>query len=324
MTARERPFVAAPYPGIIRVTHDIPFPGLKHVHTYLADGPGGGLVLVDTALGGGESLDRIEQTIAWLGRDITDLERIVLTHCHPDHIGLASVLQERSGAPVVCHPNVRTGFELMQTPDRWQAVTDHYAEHGRETEDVSARFFLFPMPETFEFVEPGDVLRLADGEWEVHYTPGHEVGHIALHRAADGVLLSGDTLLRSITPHVGYTIDPPDPLGQFLDSLALLASLDPKVVLAGHGRVFAEGAERAQAIRWHHRQRLKRIEEVLARHGPMTALDTARRLFDRELRDFIERLALAETLSHLEYLRLRERAVRERVDGLWVYSLPSR
>ena len=319
MSDAERPFFAMPYPGIFRVTHDIPFPGLKHVHTYLAEGPGGGLVLIDTSLGFGDSLERIEQAVSWMGREISDIERIVLTHCHPDHVGLARALQNRSGAVVSAHPLVETGFDAMQTPERWQSVTDHFVSHGRDTEDVSARFFLFPKPDRIEHIAPGDTLAFAGGTWDVHYTPGHEVGHIALYRRSDGVLLSGDTLLRSITPHVGYTIDPPDPLGQFIDSLGHLATLEPQVVLAGHGRVFDKGAERAHAIRWHHTQRLRRVEELLRRGPPRNALVLAGELFSRELKDFLERLALAETLSHLEYLRLRERVVREMQDGVWLY-----
>jgi glyoxylase-like metal-dependent hydrolase (beta-lactamase superfamily II) len=135
------------------------------------------------------------------------------------------------------------------------------------------------------------------------------------------VLIVGDTVLGKITPHIGYHADPPDPLGQFLDSLEKVAQLDPQFVLPGHGRPFDEGAERARSIASHHELRLRRSVEVIARHGPLSAMDVARQLFGRDVMFFEERLALAETLSHLEYLRLRGRLHREQVDGIWLYEV---
>lgn len=317
----ERPFLAMPSPGIFRITLPLPFPGLNHVHVYAAEGPGGGLVLVDTSLGFEDSFERIEQSVAWLGRRLSDVERIVLTHAHPDHIGLAKSLQDVAGAPVVCHPIAHSVFAQMQTFDKWQELTDHFVEHGRAPEDVRRAFFPLPLPERIEHVEEGDEVWLAGSPWEVQWTPGHEWGHIALFRASDRVVISGDTLLGKITPHVGYTIDPPDPLGMFLDTLDGLARLDPAFVLPGHGRSFDEGAERAAATRRHHEQRLRRCMEILQHRGPTTGLDVAREIFGpRNLMFFHERLALSETLSHLEYLRLRGRVRRERVDGIWRYE----
>jgi hypothetical protein len=83
-----------------------------------------------------------------------------------------------------------------------------------------------------------------------------------------------------------------------------------------------EGAERARSIASHHAQRLRRCLEIVVRRGPMKAIDIARALFDRELMAFEERLALAETLSHTEYLRLRGRLQREMHDGIWLYDAP--
>ncbi|HVE91199.1 MAG TPA: MBL fold metallo-hydrolase [Actinomycetota bacterium] len=316
----ERPFVAEPYPGIFRITMPIPFPGLDHVHVYAGEGESGGLVVIDTSLGWDDSLARLEEGLATMGRRTADIERVVLTHAHPDHVGLARVLQEASGAPVACHPIARTGFEGMQTPDRWQEITDHYSEHGRDPEDTRRHFMHLPLPDVFEDLEAGAVLRFAGGDWDVSWTPGHEHGHIAFHRRSDGLLMSGDTLLPSITPHVGYLIDPPDPLGMFMRSLDDLAALQPSIVLPGHGRVFTNGAERARATRSHHEQRLRRIIEVLARLGPLSAMDVSRQLFGRHLKFFQGRLALAETLAHLEHLRLGGQLSREKLDGVWRYE----
>lgn len=308
-----------PHPDIFRVTHDIPFPGLRHVHTYLADGPSGGLVCIDTSLGWQDSLHRIVSSIERLGRRITDLEQIILTHCHPDHIGLTAQLQQMSGAKVLCHPLVEWGYQKLQTPDFWDSVAAHYVEHGWEAGRGAWPFVAFEMPLEFQFINHGDTLEFGHGTWEVHHTPGHERGHLAFFRQSDSTLIAGDTLLGSITPHVGYTLDPPDPLGQFLDSLKRMAELSPRLVLAGHGRAFGDGAQRAHAIRWHHTQRLQRLREVLAT-GPQSAADISLKLFGERHSDMVQRLAMSETLAHLEYLRLSGQAGRECPAGVWLYS----
>ena len=115
--------------------------------------------------------------------------------------------------------------------------------------------------------------------------------------------------------------EPSDPLGQFIDSLDKVASLEPSFVLPGHGRPFERGAERARSISAHHDLRLRKCLEILIRRGPTNAMEVARNLFDRELMNYEERMALSETLSHLEYLRLRGRLHRSLVDGIWLYEV---
>jgi glyoxylase-like metal-dependent hydrolase (beta-lactamase superfamily II) len=296
----------------------------------MAEGADGGIVVIDTAMPVGDSFDRILQGIEWMGRTPSDLERIYLTHAHPDHFGCAGLLQEASGAPVVCHPIARAALERMGNPDssRWERMADLYIEHGRTTEEMvpsqaSGAFAQMKYAERMTEIEEGDTVTFAGGDWDIYWTPGHEEGHVVFHRRDDGVLVVGDTVLGKITPHIGWMAEPADPLGQFLDSLQKVASLEPSFVLPGHGRPFEEGAERARSIASHHELRLRRCLEILIRRGPSNAMDVARNLFDRDLFLYQERLALSETLSHLEYLRLRGRLRREQVDGIWLYEVPT-
>jgi glyoxylase-like metal-dependent hydrolase (beta-lactamase superfamily II) len=193
------------------------------------------------------------------------------------------------------------------------------------------RSFEVSVPARITTIDEGDTVSFGGGAWKIHWTPGHEHGHIVFHRGSDGVLLVGDTVLGKITPHIGWMpggpgvppdAGPPDPLAQFLDSLDKVAKLSPSLLLPGHGRPLDEGAERARSIAAHHGQRLRRCMEIVIRQGPINGIDIARKLFDRELMEFEERLALAETLSHVEYLRLRGRLHREMVDGVWLYEGP--
>jgi glyoxylase-like metal-dependent hydrolase (beta-lactamase superfamily II) len=328
MTTAQRPYFAMPFPGIFRLTCATPLSGLPHVHVYLAEGSEGGLVVFDTAMPYDDSFDRILQGIGWMGRTPADIERIYLTHAHPDHFGCAGLLQEASGAPVVCHPLAKQTLEAMGNPDpeRWRSRMSMYAEHGWGSEEMiesrmASAFSSMRLPTNMTTIDEGNTISFAGGMWDIYWTPGHEEGHVVFHRSSDRVLIVGDTVLGKITPHIGWMLEPPDPLGQFLDSLDKVAALDPSLVLPGHGRPFEEGAERARTIKSHHHLRLRRCIEILLRKGPANAMEVARDLFDRELMFFEERLALAETLSHLEYLRLRGRVHRELVDGIWLYEV---
>jgi len=323
-----RPFIGMPFPGLLRVTCPTPMPGLPHVHVYMAQGSQSGLVVIDTAMPYDDSFDRIMQGIEWAGRKPTDVERIYLTHAHPDHFGCAGILQEATGAPVVCHPIAKRTLEAMGDPDpeRWRARMGMYNEHGWSSEEMvesrmAGAFSSMTMAKHMTTIDEGDVVTFAGGNWDVYWTPGHEEGHVVFHRRTDGVLIVGDTVLAKITPHIGWMLEPEDPLGQFLGSLEKVAQLDPSLVLPGHGRPFEQGAERARTIASHHELRLRRCMEIVLRGGRINAMDVARRLFDRDLMFFEERLALAETLSHLEHLRLRGRLHRTLVDGSWLYEV---
>ena len=113
-----KPSFAMPYPGIFRVTCPTPFPGLPHVHVYIARGAGGrarrdrhrDARTTTRSTGWSEGVE-------FIGREITDIEAIYLTHCHPDHFGGAGLLQEASGAPVICHPLAKDQLERMATPN---------------------------------------------------------------------------------------------------------------------------------------------------------------------------------------------------------------
>lgn len=316
----ERPYAGFPATGIVRITHDVPIPGLGHVHTYLGESSDSGLILIDASLGIGDSIERVYSTIRFLGREPGDLEQVVLTHAHPDHVGLAKQLQQETGARVLAHPVARQNFERMQTPDHWVRVVDEYEKHGKSMEDERRQFFSFPIPDSIEDI--GDKLDFAGRTFNVHHTPGHESGHVVFHHPDEDLLISGDALLGSITPHVGYYLEPSDPLGEFLESLMLIDSLDVSTALGGHGRVMPDGSTRAKAIRWHHTERLRQIHEIVTRDGPITALEVSRTLFG-VLPGMSDRLAMSETLSHLEYLRIREQISRDFDGSVYTY-IPNR
>ena len=285
--------------GIRRVTFALPL-GIDHVHCYLLRGDDG-WTIVDTGLG----LSRIVAQWADLLAELdAPVERIVITHLHPDHVGAARDVAELTGAPVFQGRLDHEQCVVVWGPDRpvarWE---EHLRSHGAPQPVVelimAESAALLPHVHAVDEVEPlddGDRV----GDWLVVHLPGHADGHIALWRD-DGVLVAGDAILGGITPTVGLWPDSrPDPLADFQASLRRVIELEPKLALAGHEHAIRDPVSRAGEILAHHDERLEHTMAALA--------DRTRSAFDVSLELFPDapasqrRFALAEALSHLEHL----------------------
>lgn len=167
----------------------------------------------------------------------------------------------------------------------------------------------------------GDVVKLARREWFAVHTPGHTLDHLCLHDPESGVVLSGDHVLPTITPHISGMNSGRDPLGLFFDSLDRVGALENvQQVLPAHGHPFADLPGRTQAIKEHHLERLSKLESVAAdlpnRRG--TVEEFSHHLF-RKAR--WGSMAESETYAHLEHLRLAGRAEVHDDRGVLVFQL---
>ncbi len=301
--------------GIVRITFPLPL-GIDHVHAYVLPGDDGTIV-VDTGLGLPGARERWERIIDQVGRP----ERIVVTHFHPDHVGAAAFVAEVADAPVSQGVLDYEYCRRAWTADAAERSEQHMVEHGIPPEEAAAvraqqeqlTAFVHYAPDP-DPLEPGDTV----GGWEVLHLPGHADGHLALHR--DGVLIAGDALLGGITPNVGlWPASAPDPLSDYLGSLARIAELDPTLALPGHGERILDPAGRAREIVEHHADRLQR---TLAELGPepRSGYDISRTLFPDALAPPLRRFAMAETLAHLEHLVHAGRATRITEAGRTTYA----
>ena len=321
-----------PAPGIDRLVTPLPFEGLDRVNSYaLADDDG--ITVVDCGIfDQGRGAAPLEDALRASGAALTDISRLVITHPHPDHYGLAGLLVEKTGCELWMHSEARADLEIYRDPgtaaDELAAALARHGVPVSELPEVRAyedwRQFISGAVEASHWLEGDETFVAGNRSWQVVHTPGHDGAHICLWAQADGLLISGDTLLSSITPHVDHRGElGPDPLGDFLTSLARLEELDPSLVLPGHGRPFDSGAERAKAISAHHQRRLGSFLQVIRRKA-RTAADVAQEVFGPELLDFHRRLALGETIAHLEYLRLRSEAELSEEGGIYMYAKAKR
>lgn len=287
----------------------MPLPtGPKHVHCYLAHG-----TLFDTGLGLGET--------PW---ESVGVERIAITHFHPDHVGGAEVAARTTGAPVFQGGLDYAQCERVWGSDDWpERMAAWFVRHGvpaNVAEDLIVQGHAFA-PFIRYALDPDLLYEGSEvGGWQVLELPGHADGHLGFIR--DGVLIAGDHLLRRITPAVGlYPESRPDPLGDYLASLQRTIELAPRVVYPGHGEPIQDAAARARELIEHHRIRLDDHAAALSTQ-PHTAYEVSLDVFGRELAPIQRRFAVAETLSHLERLVREGRAARSSDDNPVSYTSP--
>ncbi len=339
-------------PGVYRAMLPVDLPGLGHVNCYALE-DARGFTLVDPGLPTPESWDGLLDRLGQLGAGIHHVHTIVVTHSHFDHFGAADRIRAESGADVLTHARFREVWRrqeldedaelepvrlsdgltdeeeqllLVRLRARFERRVTPWGTRSQAPPDEALRRMLrnrngatFRTPEPSITVVDDQVVRLAGREWLSVYTPGHTEDHLCLLDPVEGILLSGDHVLPTITPHIGGWGDHEDPLARFFASLERMEQLPGvRLALPAHGHPFTDLAGRAAEIRDHHLERLDILRHAADELGRAPVEAYMQRLF-RE-RSWGE-MAASETYAHLEHLRLRGEADVAEVDGLKTYSL---
>ncbi len=227
---------------------------------------------------------------------------------------------------IVGHKHDAEGRKLPPSPfgrpTPWGGKTEELdpkrkAELEANLEDAM-RWFRVPRP-THRLAD-NDPIRLCGRDWFGLFTPGHTNDHLCLWDPTEGVLLSGDHVLPTITPHISGMIDG-DPLARYVESLDRVAGFDGvRVVLPAHGQPFSALAERVTEIKEHHDGRLDILRTISAETSWATVQELSHRLFSERSWGS---MAESETYAHLEHLRLRGEAQRrDEPAGRLAYLIP--
>lgn len=333
-------------PGILRSQLPITMPGLGHVNCYLLEDERG-VAVVDPGLPGQESWDALVDRLGRAGYEVGDVHTVVVTHSHPDHYGGAIRLRYETGADIITHETFRTIWESAELDDdedsaslavnsdddRAAALERYFArpnpwggtrsspprefiERMRKAGESAGGSFTVPGPT--RPLTDGQTVRLARREWVAMHTPGHTYDHLCLFDPEHGVVLTGDHVLPTITPHISGQTPQSDPLDEFFTSLVRMEDLGGvTIALPAHGHPFEDLGGRARNIIEHHEDRLDIIRDAQEQLPNGTVADFMRVLFrERSWGDMAE----SETYAHLEHLRQLGELCRSDADGLARYA----
>lgn len=306
-------------PGILWLKLALPF-RLDHVNIYLVeDGPG--YAVIDTGIGD-EATHAVWETLLAGPLRTRPVTQIIVTHCHPDHVGMAGWLCGRTGAPLLMsQTEYLTGLNIHLDPEALNSepYRSFYLGQGLDA-GVTANLLtighrylrmITGLPRTFRRLIAGEVLRLGTRDFEVLSGGGHSPEQVMLHCEADELLLCADQVLARISPNISVqAMDPQgDPLGIFLRSLADLKRRVPAgtLVLPGHNLPFVGLHTRVDELAAHHDARCAAILEA-CRAKPHTAAELVPVVFRRPIDDPHQMgFAFSEALAHVNLMRRQGR-----------------
>lgn len=324
-------------PGIFKLKVPIPDNPLGNLNSYLIKGKEGWL-MIDTGWYTPETFNSLKKSLKRLGIALADIATIVVTHIHPDHFGLVGRIRQISPATkLITHK-----FEAELIESRY--IKFH--ELRQSMEFVLRRYGVPPskiselksssMP-AMEFVSVtfpdstlygGEIISTGFYDLEVIWTPGHSIGHICLYEPENKFLFSGDHVLPKITPSVVYHIQSgDDPLGDYLNALHKIENLPVRKILPAHEGIFTDIRRRVTQICEHHENRNKEIRNAISK-GYRNAWGISSQITWNvqdskwsNLSPLTKRLAVMETVAHLEYMRWRGKVKRIMKNDIVEYTL---
>jgi glyoxylase-like metal-dependent hydrolase (beta-lactamase superfamily II) len=328
------PFSAPPAAGALQSVADgvfwlrMPLPfALDHINLWLIE-EADGLTAIDTGI----AMDSVKQ--AWQSALAERrLKRQIVTHFHPDHLGLAAWLEAETGAPLwMTQGEYLTAQAIAANlpPFDVASMVALFRRHGLDAARCAAleargnayRRGVPAIPATFQPLFDGERIILGGQEWQVIVGHGHAPEHLSLYCAALNVLIAGDMLLPRISTNVSAYAAAPDldTLGLYLASLGRLSALPADtLVLPSHGLPFRGLHARIAELEAHHQARCGELLAACAKR-PHSAGELLETLFGRPITDAHQTLfAMGEAIAHLNYLERRGRLQRRGENGLIRY-----
>lgn len=299
---------------------------LDHINLYLIEDPDG-WTLIDTGMNLPDTI-KLWESIFEKYFSEKPIKQIIVTHMHPDHVGLAGWLSEYWHCPLLMSQVEYFAVRsyLSKEARRWRAE-QYFRECGLDEEFIGGihkqmgfRDIVSTMPGSYQQLRDNQLLEIGGDSWQVIIGGGHSLAHVSLYCAKRKLLLAGDQILPSITPNVSVMATEPEasPLHAWYASLTRLKTLDKDtLVLPAHKKPFTGLHQRVDELIAHHESQLKVI--LLECQTWKQPLALMLPLFGREIGSFEMALAMGECKAHLHLLLDRNLIVRELRDGVEHY-----
>jgi glyoxylase-like metal-dependent hydrolase (beta-lactamase superfamily II) len=288
------------------------------------------LTLIDVGPRNDDSLEALKSGLARLGYKLADIKRIIISHAHADHFGLAQLVVEESGAVVFIH---EWDAPAVSANTDYRAYREILAGAGVPREAIDRmeagyekfKGFAYPLSQV-EVLKDEDEILFEHESLTVVHTPGHTPGSICLVRSSNRLVFSSDTVLKNITPNPVLSPDPINEkkrfqsLGEYLVSLARIRSLAPTVLKGGHGDDVTDYDEHFNRLYRFTNARQSKLLALVPRNGT-TAWEASSLLFP-DARGYHRFLALSETVAHLDYAVAEGKLIMERKAAHDTYRHP--
>ena len=288
------------------------------------------LTLIDVGPRDTASLEGLRSGLARLGYKLSDIKRIIISHAHADHYGLAQLVVEESNATAYIH---EWDAPAVSADTDYLAYREILAGAGvpRDTIDrMEAGYekfkgFAYPLANV-EVLKDEDEILFEHESLTVVHTPGHTPGSICLVRTSNRLVFSADTVLKNITPNPVLSPDPINEkkrfqsLGEYLVSLARIRSLAPTVLKGGHGDDIDDYDEHFHRLYRFTNLRQSKLLKLVPRNG-ISAWEASALLFPAA-NGYHRFLALSETVAHLDYAAAENKLIVERKEGRDIYLHP--
>ena len=311
--------------GIHRLIIPLPWTSPGFVNGYLIEDQNK-YIMIDCGVAGDLEFQLLQNALNELNLSWGDIKLLIGTHLHSDHIGLSEMIRKEG----VLFGLYENSVEHVDRYNDWKLRFKKLIEYSRKEGAPKEFVEDMKMIETPKFsgnLTNPDIL-IKDGEspggttkdrLEAIFTPGHDASEVSFLDNKSRILFSGDHILPRITPFVPIDDENSNTLADFLDSLEKTLPFDKTIIAPGHGEIIEEPNKRIEQMILHHKRRLERVLELLGEEN-LTGWEVCGKLFPERLDIMNKRLALQETLSHLQYLKSKGLVMHNTDNKYFIWS----
>jgi glyoxylase-like metal-dependent hydrolase (beta-lactamase superfamily II) len=294
-----------------------------------------GYTIIDTGWDSPPSVQSMEEQLAEYNIRLVDIKRVIVTHCHVDHLGMTGSFKKSHNATIYLHQNELPLIKMrFNNGDQFIPMTDRFLQqHGMPEEELTPPEIQIPNVPNLTppdvILKGGEEIIIGEYLFQVINTPGHTPGHISLLETQKKFLLSGDTLLPTIITNAAIHVQHiENPIQLYIGSLRKLYELDIDLVLPGHEYVFSHHQQRIEEIIRHYQRKSEDILRAFSDGQSKTAYDVSRILASSpktksnvwpSLSGWDKRFAALQTVAHLEALTFADKITRFSQDGKIYY-----